>query len=83
MYLAFVPVSGTELLNAWNFLSGGTRKVVFCDFNWVTFGAHLKVETGCQEKQPCDQKFVTFSPTPPPGLQGWERGEGLEAKDNN
>ena len=28
----------------------------------VAMGPHLRVRTGCQENQPCDQRIGTFSP---------------------
>lgn len=38
IYLVFVPTSGTELLNAWNFLSDECDKGIFSYVNEVTFG---------------------------------------------
>ena len=37
----------------WNFLSDGIQ-VFFCYVNEVTFGPHLRMETGCQGNQPRD-----------------------------
>lgn len=34
------PVSGIELLNPWNFLSGESDKAVFYSVNEVTFGSN-------------------------------------------
>lgn len=36
IYLVFIPVSGRELLNPWNFLNSETVEGVFCYVNEVT-----------------------------------------------
>ena len=68
-------IPGTVLLKALEFPGERERERererekenVFCYVNEVTFGkplGHLRVGAGCQEKQPCDWRVGTFSPTP-------------------
>ena len=65
--------SGTELLKTLEF-PDESNKCAFCYANKMTFGLHLMVEAGCQEKKPCNWRIGTSSPTSLDSRE--ERGAG-------
>lgn len=71
------PTSGTELLKPLVFPK--TIKVAL-----VTFGKHLSVGSGCQEKRPRDQRVGPASLCPPPASgAGTEAGSGAQSSMAN
>lgn len=60
----------------WQIILGLLSSVPENSSGKVTFGSHPRVGAGCQEKQPCEKRVGTFSPTP------WSSGrrEGLEVE---
>ena len=55
-FRSLLAVPGSQLLNSWNFLSDTSLQVSLIRLT----------RSGCQGRQPRDERVVTFSPTPRP-----------------
>lgn len=73
LYLVFVPTSGIELLNAWNFLNDECDKGIFSHVNKVTFGntkdGDLSPEGPALSLE--GQNLQPYHPDPQGGERGW------------
>ena len=86
IYLVFVPVSGTEVLNPLEFHSDESYQGVFCYVKEVTFGLHLMMGSGCQwclaEDHGIKGLELTVPYVYPPPPQGEESGLRLSSIHN-
>lgn len=68
--MVFVRIPDNELPKPLESPKAESKEGGFCHGNEVTFGKHLKLESGCQGNQPCDGRIGPFSLPPAPSLRG-------------